>query len=83
MRVGPADRGGDLVVVETINAFGRPAMRAKSLELIVGNGQAGAAVDRDRVVVPQQDQLVEPKCPASEIASWLIPSIRQPSPQIA
>src|SRR4051794_36779283 len=37
MRLRSADRGGDLVVVEAIDMFGVPAMRAEPLDLIVGD----------------------------------------------
>ncbi len=42
----------------------------------------GRAVDGDAVVVPQHDQPARPRWPARSIASWLMPSIRQPSPAI-
>jgi hypothetical protein len=40
------------------------------------------AVDGDVVVVPQDDQLVQLQVAGEAIASWLMPSIRQPSPAI-
>ena len=57
-----------------------PAAGLEAGELVVACGEPRRPVDRDAVVVPQHDQLGQPSKPASEIASWLSPSIRQPSP---
>ena len=40
VRLRPADRGGDLVGVEPVDALGLPAMRAEAFELVVGNRKA-------------------------------------------
>ena len=65
--------------VVAVDARRRPAGGLEPLDLVDGIGKRQRAVDRDAVVVEQHDQLVEFKCPASAIASWLMPSIRSPS----
>ncbi len=63
LSLGAADRGGDRVVVHAVDPLRRPAMRPEPLELVVGDREAGRPVDRDRIVVPQHDQLVELEMP--------------------
>ena len=68
-------------VVVAVDPFGRPAMRLEARDLVVGDGEVGRAVDRDANCRPRSTiSLLSLRWPASEIASWLMPSIRQPSP---
>ena len=82
LRLRPFERGGDLVVVVAVDALGRPAMRREALELVVATRRGWSAPS---IVIELSSHstisLLSLRCPASDIASWLIPSIRQPSPQ--
>ena len=62
-RMGAPDRGGDRVVIHAVDPLGGPAMRAEPHDLIVRDGEIGRPVDRDRIVVPEDNQLVEPQMP--------------------
>ena len=62
-RMGAPDRGGDRVVIHAVDPLGGPAMRAEPHDLIVRDGEIGRPVDRDRIVVPEDDQLVELEMP--------------------
>src|SRR3546814_8729043 len=53
------DGAGDGIGVVAVDALGRPAGGAEAGELVVGAGKVDAAVDRDRVVVEEDDQLAE------------------------
>ena len=55
---------------------------SKRLRWSVEVDDRGRAIDRDMVVVPHHDQLSSFRWPARSMASWLTPSIRQPSPAI-
>ena len=69
-----------IVPVDTAH---RPAGGSEARELVVRGRERGRAVNGDAVVVEQHDQAGQAaRWPASEIASWLMPSIRQPSPAI-
>jgi hypothetical protein len=58
-----------------------PAVGRKARRRVVGEPAFHMAVDGDAVVVVERDQLAQASVPASEQASWLMPSIRQPSPR--
>ena len=49
---------------------------------IIRHGDVCAAVNRNAVIIKQNISLFSFRWPAREIASWLMPSIRQPSPAI-
>ena len=55
--LGVLDRGGDGLLVMAIDPDGIPAMGLEARHLIDAVGQRQRAVDRDAVVVPQEDQL--------------------------
>jgi hypothetical protein len=58
-----------------------PAVSLEARGRVVGEPALDFAVDRDAVVVPEGDQLAKAQRPASEQASWEMPSIMQPSPR--
>ena len=80
LRVGRAlcrDRLG----IMAVDADRIPASRLEARDLIDGIGEVDRAIDSDTIIVPEDDQLRQScRWPASAIASWLMPSIRQPSP---
>ena len=45
--------------VVAVDPGGMPVRRPEALELIVGDGKTGRAVDRDLIVVEQHDQAAE------------------------
>ncbi len=53
--LGPPDRVGDRLVIVAVDSFGSPPMSPETLHLVVRDGEAGRAVDRDSVVVPEHD----------------------------
>ena len=61
--MGALDRGGDRIGVVAVDPLGSPAMRTKPLDLVVRHREAGRPVDRYRVIVVKDDQLVEPQMP--------------------
>ena len=54
-----ADGVGDRVGVVAVDALGVPAAGVEALELVLMARQLGRAVDRDVIVVPEDDQLAE------------------------
>ena len=59
----PRQRRRHRLGVMAVDGDAVPAGGGEALQLILGGGKLGAAVDRDGVVVPQHDQLVEPQMP--------------------
>src|SRR5215475_3891665 len=57
--MGATDGVRDRLVVMAVDPFRGPAMRAEPHDLVVGNGEIGGAVDRNRIVVPEHDKLAE------------------------
>ncbi len=68
-------------VVAVDIAHHMPAVGFEALGRIVGKPTFDMAVNGDAVVVIKADQLAQPRVPASEQASWEMPSIKQPSPR--
>ena len=67
--------------IMTVDPLGCPAQRLEAGDRIVVDGEAGRR-RRWRCELSSQRtiSLLSLRWPASEIASWLMPSIRQPSP---
>lgn len=61
-------------------AYDVPVIGAEAFRRIIGKPAFGFAVDGDAVVIVKPISLPSPSVPASEQASWEIPSIKQPSP---
>ena len=76
------DRRGDGFQVMAVDLDDMPAGGPEARRLVHRRREGGRAVDGNRIVVPEDDQAAEPRCPARSIASWLMPSCRQPSPAI-
>ena len=72
-----------LEVVGIADAQHVPAVGQEPGRDVLGERQVGAAFDGDVVVVEDPAQVIEARWPASDAASALTPSIRQPSPQTA
>jgi hypothetical protein len=49
----------DRVGIVTVDLLDVPAGGTKALKLVIGHREAGRAVDRDRVVVPEGDEVAE------------------------
>ena len=81
-RASAQRRGDRLGVVAVDRACTAQPGRARSAPAGRRCRTGGVAVDRDAVVVVQHGQPVELQMPGEAIASWLMPSIRQPSPAI-
>jgi hypothetical protein len=81
---GPAD--GRLERIEVVgdlaDVLDVPAVALEALDRVVVERQLGGTVDGDVVVVVDVDERPRRRWPASDAASWLMPSSRQPSPQI-
>ena len=60
-----------------------PAASGTKRCALLSMNRGDLAVDADAVVVVQSNQLVQAPGASEEIASWLMPSIRQPSPKKA
>src|SRR5690606_9756838 len=80
VRAGAGNGSRDRKRIVTIDGCGVPSSRLKAADLILRRRKRGRPVDGNSVVVEQNDQPTEPEVAASVIASWLTPSIRQPSP---
>ena len=57
-----------------------PAIGFEALRRVVGEPFDDLAVDGNAIVVVEHDQLAEPQPSGERAASWLMPSIKQPSP---
>ena len=76
------DRGGDRVGVVAVDALGRPAMGAEAQRPGRRRPRARSGRrSRSRCRPRARSASTSRRWPASDSASWLIPSIRQPSPQ--
>ena len=56
---GGGDGVADRIGVVAVDLLDVPAGGAEALDLDVGDRKAGGAVDRDRIVVPERDQMAE------------------------
>jgi len=77
------ERLGNSVGVMAIDANDGPAVGGEALQLVGRIGKAELAVDRNIVVVPQQDQLGELQMAGQGCGLLGNASMRQPSPAIA
>jgi hypothetical protein len=77
---GGGDGVADRVGVVAVDLLDVPAGGAKALDLVVGDREAGRAVDQIELLSQKAMRWPSLKWPAMEIASGLIPSIGQPSP---
>ncbi len=57
----PADRGEDRRLVVAVDIFGAPTIGFEALHLIVGIGERDRPVDRNSIIVVEDDQFVEPQ----------------------
>jgi hypothetical protein len=64
-----------------VDADDMPAIGFEARGILSSVNQPDVTVDGNAVVVVEAGQLTQPQVPASEQASWLMPSIRQPSPR--
>jgi hypothetical protein len=80
--LGLRQRAVDILGVVAVAFEHVPARGREARHLVGAVGERDLAVDGDPVVVPQHDQARQFLPPASASASWLTPSIRQPSPAI-
>ncbi len=56
---GPRQRRRHRVGIMAVDALGRPTARLEAGDLVVRDRQVGGAVDRDRIVVPQNGELCQ------------------------
>ena len=74
------DRHLDLLGIMAVHRHDMPAIGLEPPLLMGGHGKRGRPVDRDLVVVIEDDQPTELLMTRQDAAaSWLIPSIRSPS----
>jgi hypothetical protein len=73
----------DTVGIVGVSLENLPAVGAVARRHILGEGELRGTLDGDAVVVVENDQLAQAEVARKELASEVMPSMRQPSPEIA
>ncbi len=71
-----------LEIVAILDHLDVPVVGLEALGDVLGEGELGGSVERDEVVVVEDDQLAEAEGSGERAASCEMPSIRSPSPQM-